>query len=94
MTRVMPTAPLQAVRGSGEAAAAPNPVRRPCLDFARSPANSSQLAEFAGTGLTFVPFACSSPDVITRFFFAPTACCGANAPCPRRPGTQPGPPTN
>lgn len=38
----------------------------PCLDFARSSANTSQLAEFNGTGLTYIPFAVDAVTYATR----------------------------
>ncbi|MDQ2790435.1 MAG: hypothetical protein M3Y73_12245 [Actinomycetota bacterium] len=49
------------------AAAAPNPVRRPCLDFARSSADLHADPAFAGSaGLTFVPFAGDQVSFVTR----------------------------
>lgn len=48
------------------AASAPNPVRRPCLDFARSSSDLSQDSRFNGAGLTFVPFAGDQVSFVTR----------------------------
>ncbi|MGH3754772.1 MAG: hypothetical protein ACRDRP_19150 [Pseudonocardiaceae bacterium] len=58
---------VRALRDERAAAAAANPQRRPCLDFARSSANTSQAAEFNGTGLTYIPFASDQVSIVTRF---------------------------
>jgi hypothetical protein len=46
------------------AAASTSPPRRSCVDFARSSDNNS--ASFAGSGLTWVPFAVDGVTIVTR----------------------------
>jgi hypothetical protein len=54
---------VQALIDQRNAAATPT-VRRPCLDFARSSDDNS--ANFAGSGLTWVPFAVDGVTIVTR----------------------------